>query len=312
MTKPTLNYGTAGRQIYVRYYRHTGRASFLSVVVPLLIGSCISIALAWLYIRGMRWIGSIYLIALFPVVYGGFIGLMMTVMLYAGHVRNRIIWAGLLLLVTLIGYYATWYWFMFGEVGDSVRPGFRTYFALGHPKFLWTFAQYKSEVGTWFIGRESTVPMRGWLVWLSWAAELLAVIGASIAAAKATTERRIYCEHCRDWCEVAVPLLRMKAESPDEARTRLEALDASYFLHLADNPPSDHYWSLQCEACSKCDVFAALSIVDVSVRNTNQGIPSLKRRVIVDRMIVEGDTLIEFLSSIAPNDEEEHPPEQTE
>ncbi len=298
----TLDYGIANRQQYARYYRHTGKASFLGVAVPLVVGSLLAIGLGWLNVFAMHWVDYIFLVPLIPFLFGGIVGLLMALMVHVGHVRGRLLTSTLLLLVTFVGYYAAWYWHLYRQVGPTMTPSFANFVSLGRPDIMRSLMQFFSDEGTWFIGRGSTRPIRGTIVWVSWLLELIAYFGMAFLAARFALEKRIYCEQCADWCEPAEPLMRVRTDDRETATSRLEQLDAGYIRDLADGPDPDHYWSLQCEACSKCEAFATLSLIDVRVRYNSTGNASVKRKPIVNRLVVEGDQLKHFLASILPDE----------
>jgi hypothetical protein len=296
-----LQYGIAGDRPYSLYYRHSGRTPIGSVLLAAIAGSAVAVVAAGVYAYIDLYIPIIYANVLATAGFGALIGFVTAGVLKWGRVRSVPVGLALVLVITLVGYYFSWvFWIKaaFDRYADPAKFG--AVVTLPHlvtsPRLLWACATLLNETGTWSFGSGAKENVSGAFLGLIWLVEAGAIFFLSITVARSRIGEEIFCERCGQWCGRALSLGKTAPGDAALARQAAESHDFRYFATLGQANPA-HFWELQCDRCLSCNGLHTLTLRDFTLKTDSKGNQSLKDRVLVNRLIISADEAKAILES---------------
>jgi hypothetical protein len=301
MSQP-IEYGMEGERPYDLYYQHSGATPVLTVLLAGLAGCVVAVAGALVYAYVDLYIPIIYANILATVGFGALIGFVTAAILKRGRVRSMHVGIALVIVITLVGYYFSWVFWVKATFDRYAREEVAAVVTIPRliqsPRMLWECASGLNEHGTWSLGHASSSSrdnsnVSGVMLDIVWLAEALVIFGLAIGVTRARIGGAIYCERCDRWCGPAVVLRRTAPGDAAAARQGAEAHDFSHFATLGA-ASGGHYWELQHEHCGQCNELHTLSVRDVTITTNKKGEQSTKIKKVINRLLVTPEEVEEL------------------
>ena len=269
-----------------RYYRHTGRAPF--------VGTTIATVAAW---AAVSLLGVIYayvqlhvkIVDLLSLLFVAGFAAAMAFTVYGvlrwARVRNMAVTALVSISAAVLGWYVSWVAWEHALLRQSGVP-VGVYELFQRPRAVWSLAQDINEEGTFSMRKR---PVKGFELWIAWAFEAAAVLGATIALPIIKLRDMAFCESCEQWCAKIEGIARI-ALDPDEAslHDRIEAKEFDY-LHTLGQVHRDMPVHVRADlyACPSCPHTRLLTLSRVAVGYDKNGHRREKAKKIIDRLWID-------------------------
>jgi len=268
-----------------RYYRHTGRAPIVGTTIATL-AAWIAVALlgaAYAYIQLYVKLVDI-LSFLFVAAFAAAMAFTVYGVLKWAKVRNMAVTSLVAISAAILGLYVSWVAWEHALLRQSkVNVGIHEIFQ--RPIVVWHLARDINTEGT-FTMRDR--PVKGTELWLAWAFEALAVLGATIALPIMWLRDMAFCESCGHWCHKTQGILRVAYHDEGQLQERMEAKDFDYLLALGlvhlDTPVHVRADLYRCPGCPHTHL---LTLSRAAVSYNNKGQRSEKAKKIVDRLWID-------------------------
>jgi hypothetical protein len=265
------------------YYRHSGRISpsRLAIVLPLGFAAAVLLAFAYGYLFAYLPVVG-YVSFILAAGFGLALGFGSGVLLRVAHVRSVPIAILATVLVTVVGYYASWIVWVHAIAGRS-DVGIPLGELATSPQLLWAFISAINENGVMSI---SGWTPRGGVLWLFWFLEVVLIFGPAVLSALASMRGSAYCESCNAWCN-ELPPIDLCEHDLDEVGRRLDAGDVNALTSLESRPADAYVWTRVGVLRCGCHGTNALSVSKVWLKANDEGETSEETAVVIDRLLVE-------------------------
>lgn len=260
-----------------RYYRPSGTAPVVGLLITLAIGMIGGIVLSIIYSGVVYYNPYAYLNILAGMGFAVACGALSKLGVTIGKVRNRV-FAGLAgATVGFIAMFFAWVTLVYFLVDDGFGNGLLTF----DVSELFHWIKRIGEDG-WWAFNEGAGNFNGWGLYGLWIAEALIVIGASavIAYSKDTP----FCEACNQWCdEQDCPTRFPMVQDVEAMRSSLEADDLSPLYQSAQlSPDADVFLKAKLYPCPKCDDTSWLKVVQVVASLDKNGQVQTKETTLIN------------------------------
>jgi len=196
--------------------------------------------------------------------FGMFLGLATGVGLRLGHVRHSGVAGGVGALVSLLGLYMAWaFWISARGAVDmsglelTVSPG-----------ALWTAVAAVGRSGSWSV---AGIAPSGLGLFGFWLLEAL-LVGATAVFLARSAIAGPYCERCQGWTRATPSVATVAATERALLVERLEAGQIALLEELGPSAPDATCWlSIDLDSCARCDDLHALSVNEVTVNVDERG-----------------------------------------
>lgn len=277
------------------FYSHSGKVPTLGLVSAIAIGAVVASLLAFVYAYFDAIMPFVYLNIVALVTLGTVSGMVTGKLLVRGLVRNNVAatLAGLAVgFVALYVAWAAWPHALF----DRFQWDIRFAHLLTSPASLWSTIVAINNSGAWKL--KNSTPT-GLVLWVTWTAEALMILGVTTINARSSVAREPFCESCQHWCAFEKRVLETHGYDPDEMKKHLEAKDFSYLASQGPRTRNDVTWfRIDLHRCRGCGKTATVTAQFVDLVTNDKGGLEQKAETIVDGLLVTGDDL-ERLRSIA-------------
>jgi len=277
------------------FYSHSGKVPTLGFVLALAVGAAVASLLAFFYAYFDAIMPFIYLNIVALVTLGTVSGLVTGKLLVRGRVRNNGAATLAGLAVGFVGLYVAWAAWPHA-LFDQFQWDIRFAHLLTSPASLWSTIVAINHQGAWKLSKSTPT---GFVLWVTWTAEALMIVGVTMMNAKGYVAREPFCESCEHWCAFEKCVLETHGYDPEEMKKHLEAKDFSYLASLGPRTRNDVTWfRIDLHRCRGCGKTATVTAQFVDLVTNDKGGLEQKAETIVDGLLVTGDDL-ERLRGIA-------------
>jgi hypothetical protein len=273
------------------YYRHSGQFTAVGLLAAIVGGCVTATVLAIIYAYAVSFSPIIYLNIAMTVFLGIFSGWVVGKALIAGKTRNT---SAATLLGLVAGTFAVyvawvvWLYVFFQRAKDDV-PIFAI---ITEPLAVWQTILAINHHGVWSLGRSSSSPVTGWMLWLVWIAEASIIVGSAVFTARSALSGATFCESCGSWCKskyigtFALPTDLVQLHKDLESRN-FAALNA--LGPRAEDVPA--WLEVKADTCTGCGRTNALTVETVLLSTDNKGKQSQARTPVVRQLLLSTDEL---------------------
>ncbi len=265
-----------------RYYRHSGHITVAGVLLGLATGVFGGALLGMLYGWLLQLVPWIIFRLLLPLGFAAMLGAIPARLMRARKVRSLAHGTTVVAFGALTSLYVSWCFWLYLLIGKSEPETTYAHFVglLLQPQVAWKIAGLVAVDGVW--GLSSSGAVRGVALWVVWACEAAAVIGAAVLTARHQLWRDPFCESCQNWCEVQGDSVWVAPMDEKELRSRLEAGDFKFLeTSLIQVEGAWAFYRMDVHRCG-CRQTQTLSAVWVTVRKDG----NRNERVVVDKLRV--------------------------
>lgn len=247
----------------VSYYRHSGKAPLLGLVLIGIAGFVAVPILGLIYGYLSFYIPIIYLNILLAVAYPFAVGLVISQVAKYGKVRNTVLIGLAGLFFGLLAEYTGWIAWI-AALGKDPSLLVEFFF----PWDLLSIIPYLAETGVWSLNDSTPTGIFLYVIWL---AEAITVIGGTTYFALAFVRQYPFCEESDTWAEkrstlgVFAPLKRSSELKASLAQRGIAALDV-----LTPPAPGNAFTRLELIECADCNTFRVLNVKTVKI-SMNRG-----------------------------------------
>ena len=276
------------------YYRHSGMIPISGVLLTLIGGLVVAVLGGIVYAYAVRWIRFIYIRALSTIAFGGLVGFVTGKLARAGKLRNVKVTLVLVAIVTLVGYYFAWM-FWIAALHDDIS----TMRLLVSPRAVWDVIGLINEVGTWSMKRSD--PVNGTALTVVWLIEAGLIFGFAMFGATGALGGDMYCETCERWTPGGDNFRRTATADPATARQRLEAHDFAWIDTLPPVPDqTSSWWTFSHRRCPSCENLHSLSVIETAIATDNKGNTQTKTTKIVNELLITPQEAQALLAAASP------------
>jgi len=263
-----------------KFYRHSGRAPILGLILIGLAGFIAVPILGLIYGVLIRVIPFIYINVFIVIGYAYAVGFVLSSVAKYGKVRNMVLLGLAAFFFGVLADYVGWVSWLAVVAGD---PTFLIEFFF--PMDILYFITVIAEEGAWTIS--GTTPTGGFLYFI-WFIEACMVIGGSTYLTVTSLSETPFCEDSDAWADkksqvgAFAPL-----KNPAQFKQAVTQGNFSAFNELKPARPEDmHFTTLQLYECVQCRNFYVLNVNDVTVTINNKGKADTKTRSVLSNLIV--------------------------
>jgi hypothetical protein len=263
-----------------KFYRHSGKAPILGLILIGLAGFIAVPILGLLYGVLIRVIPFIYINVFIVLGYAYAVGFVLSSVAKYGKVRN-------MFLLGLAG-------FFFGALADYV--GWVSWLAvlMGDPSFLIGFffpadvlyiITMVAEEGAWSI--KGTTPTGGFLYFI-WFIEACTVIGGSTYLTVTALSKTPFCEDSDAWADKKSQIGAFAPlTNPAQFKRAITQGNFSAFNELKPSRPEEmRFTTLELFECVQCRNFFVLNVDDVTVTIDNKGKANTKTKSVLSNLLI--------------------------
>jgi hypothetical protein len=277
----------AGDGQFSVYYRHSGRAPIGALILAAAVGSVAAIPAAVIYAAGDIYIPSVTIRGLLCLGLALAFAYVPRAVMRAGKVRNPGATMLVVLVVAVVGYYASWIaWF---ELRWQ-RAGYQLSIErlITQPRLVWQMIEAVNGSGTWRFGdRGGSAAVSGAALWIVWGAEALLILGMSALLGWKALLRDPFCETCDRWCGKARLLGTGMMRDVAELRNQLQSGEFSAVAPLQPNEPIGLKWMAYFHhTCPGCGQLNTLTVKTVRVTKGRRGQERRVAKTVIDKMLL--------------------------
>jgi len=268
-----------------RFYRHSGKAPILGLVLIGIAGFIATFVLGVIYGYLLYFIPFIYLNFLIVLGYIYAISYVLSWAAKFGKVRNILLISLAALAFGLLAEYVGWVSWLAAILGSPVNL-----IGFFFPLEVIAFIQQIARQGAWTIF--DFTPTGVWL-YLVWLGEAVAVIGGITYLTYSNLMRIPFCEDSDAWAEkhsiigTFAPLANSVQFRAAISQGGLSAFNALTTIQ----PGQNRFTMLELFECDKCRNFFVLNVNDVEVKTDKKGKQDTKVKSIVSNLIVTPSTV---------------------
>ena len=263
-----------------RFYRHSGRAPILGLVLIGIAGFVVTLVLGVIYGYLLYFIPFIYLNFLIVLGYAYAISVVLSWAARFGKIRNILLISLAALGFGLLAEYVGWVSWLAAILGSPVNL-----IGFFFPLEVIGFIQEVARQGAWTVFDFTPT---GALLYLVWLGEAVAVIGGITYLTYSNFKRIPFCEESDAWAEkrsilgTFAPLANNEQFKAAVSQGGFSAFNALKTLQAGQN----RFTMLELFECDKCRNFFVLNVDDVEVKTDNKGKQDTKVKSVVSNLIV--------------------------
>jgi hypothetical protein len=246
------------------FYSHSGQFGPVGIVMMIVLGSGVGAVVGAVYGALIYWIPFVYLNFLGTILVGFAAGGMVYLGAVVGKVRNPTLcaMAGITAgCVTLWGAWVGWIYVLSADGGTGL--------ILLRPSHLWEAMVAIGQEGVWSIGRSSSEPVKGFMLYLVWIIEAGMIVVAAAITALALLSDKPFCERCSCWANNKTKLPKLRVPQGENAFEGLGLGDISSILALQRGSREGMHVQVELLGCRTCDQ-TYLASVSVVVKSTDK------------------------------------------
>lgn len=249
---------------YHPFYKHSGKFGIQGPVLALAAGAVVALPLGLAYSYLIKWIPFIYLNFLLTAGYGFIFGLLTSVLMKFGKVRNNFVAVVCSATVGLLAWYGSWNGCVHSLVTGAPL--------LVSPREMLAFMKVLLDQGSWGIGLSSHEPVTGVLLGIVWLGEAAIIIGIATVAGFGSVSGTPFCETHDCWLEEEKKMDKLDVFLRPEDIEAFKNGDIEPLEHAQPRvPASGRFARLTLKYSGRCEDFCALSIANVTVTPDKDG-----------------------------------------
>jgi hypothetical protein len=179
-------------------YKYSGRITPFGVIGCAVAGLAAGFALAFIYAWGIVQISEEHAAGLATLAFGALIGAAVWGVARLGKVRNVPIVGIIAGCAGAASLYWSWAFWVTNIANTSGQEQLNAFALMHRPQELWELIKLINQEGTW--GTTAGHPTKGTELWILWACEAVAVVGAAALTAVTGMQWQPFCEACQLWC----------------------------------------------------------------------------------------------------------------
>lgn len=264
----------------VKFYRHSGKAPLLGLILLVLTG-CIGVPiLGLIYGVLMRIIPFIYINAFIVFGYVFAIGSALGYVAKYGKIRNMFVLGVVAFFIGLLAEYSGWIGWLTVMAKD---PTFLIEFFL--PWDVLYFITLVAKEGAWTIS--GTTPTGG-ILYVIWLLEAIAVVGGITYITVNDLSKVPYCEESDRWADKRTQIGAFNPISNiAQFKQSIHHGNLSVFNGLKPSPPQErHFTTLSLYECDHCKNFFVLNVEDVTLVTNNKGKTEAKVKPVISNLMI--------------------------
>jgi hypothetical protein len=287
------------------YYRHTGAAPPLGVLLSAGGGLVTAIALSFVYTYAVVYIPFVYINFFLSIGFGLAIALAVYKGSRVGKIRSTFLVTMFALVCSLIGLYCAWAVDLYARWSQANVPGIEPSFTLD-PQAIWWHVTISYEHGWWsFRGGKSLTGIGLAGVWLI---EAGVIVGGATYFAHSFVGEDIFCENCNAWALTVTDVMRLERPDATQIKMKLEADDFSPIVEGTKAAEGASRFSrIDLSQCPDCDESNYISVQSVTITTDKKGQQEVDTTLVVPPMHVTPE---EMLAILAAADREAPAPEE--
>jgi hypothetical protein len=249
---------------YHPFYKHSGKFGIHGPLLALSAGACSALPLGLAYSYLIKWIPFIYLNFLITAGYGFAFGLLTTVLLKFGKVRNNAVALLCSVGVGLLASYGSWAGCVHALVNGA--PWFLT------PGQILRVMNVLLQEGSWGIGLSSHEPVTGIFLAIVWIGEAGIIVGICTIAGFSSVSHTPFCETHDCWLDEEKKIDKLDVFVRPEDITAFKSGDIAPLEQARPRvPASGQFARLTLKYSSRCEDYCAFSIANVTVTPDKDG-----------------------------------------
>ena len=243
------------------YYKHSGKFAPQALVIVPVMGILSALILGVVYGFLIFYCPFIYINFFITLLFGGGVGLAVSVAVMWGKVRNLMLAGMFGLGAGALALYVSWVaWFYAGSKGEIL---------IVDPAGLWRGIQHVAANGAWELFGWQPV---GFALYGIWAIEAAMVVGLAVMVALQKVSEIPFCEKSNNWlteAEIVTPLGQIN--DPDELRRSMENLDFLQLVDLNKATDENNFTRVEFRQSQHNPEFCLISVVQVTRAEDDEG-----------------------------------------
>jgi len=264
----------------VKFYRHSGKAPILGLILIGLAGFIAVPILGLIYGVLIRVIPFIYINVFLVIGYAYAVGYVLSRAAKYGKVRNMYLLGLAAFFFGVLADYIGWVAWLAVLVGD---PFFLVEFFF--PADILYFITVVAEEGAWTLS--GSTPTGGFL-YILWFIEACAVIGGSVYVTLNLLSKIPFCEESNAWAEKRTQIGAFTPlANPSQFKQAVTQGNFSAFNELKLSPENErHFTTLEVYECEHCRNFHVLNVNDVTITINRKGKADFKTKNVLSNLIL--------------------------
>jgi hypothetical protein len=262
-------------------YKHSGSTTLFGVIASAVAGFAIGFPLAFIYAWGIIQISDEHAAGLATLAFGALIGAAVWGVARLGKVRNVQIGgiiAGCAATASLYWSWAFWVKNIYHNFGEEDLNAFTL---MQQPHALWDLIKLINQEGTW--GTTAGNPTKGTELWILWALEAIAVIGAAALTVVTGLQSQPFCETCQVWCSATEKLLLSPVSNLPQTQRQLALRDFSFLQKLGAGKKNYVHLKADLHSCPNCRELNTLTLRQTAVPQRRYRSPYV---ILADKLLI--------------------------
>lgn len=263
-----------------KFYRHSGKAPILGLILLGLAGSIAVPILGLIYGVLIRVIPFIYISVFIVIGYAYAVSFILSKVAKYGKVRNMILLGLAAFLFGVLADYVGWVSWLAVVAGD---PMFLIEFF--YPADILYFITVIAEEGAWSISGSTPT---GGILYFIWFIEACIVIGGTTYLTITSLSKIPFCEDSDIWADKRTQIGAFTPiANPAQFKQAVSQGNFSPFNDLKPSRPEEmHFTTLEVYECEQCRTFFVLNVNDVTLAINSKGNANTKTKSVLSNLII--------------------------
>ena len=248
------------------FYRHSGQFGPVGIVMMLGFGAGAGAVVGAIYGMLIFWIPFVYLNFIGTIGVAAAAGAAVYMGAVVGKVRNPMLCGLAGVTAGFVALWAAWVGWIYVLTADSDMA-----VIVLRPSALWDLIVMIGAEGVWSIGRSSSEPVSGTVLYIVWIIEAVMIVGGSAFIAYVTMSGKAFCERCNCWVSNKIELPKLKPPQDENALDGLVTGDVSGILTLERGSKRGRHIQVELLGCRTCDEMYLIDVSVVSVTKDKKG-----------------------------------------
>jgi hypothetical protein len=265
----------------MNHYKYSGRITPFGVIGSSVAGFAAGFALASIYAWGIIQISEEHAAGLATLAFGASIGAAVWGVARLGKVRNVQIVGIIAGCAATAALYWSWAFWVKNILHNFGEEELNAITLMQQPHALWGLIKLINQEGTW--GTTAGHLTKGTELWILWALEAVAVVGAAALTAVTGMQWQPFCEACQVWCSATEKLLLSPVSNIAQTKLQLAQRDLSFLQKLGAGNKNYVHLKAELHSCPNCRELNTLTLQQTAVPQRRHRSPYV---TLADKMLV--------------------------
>jgi hypothetical protein len=244
-------------------YKHSGEITLLGVLGSAAAGLAAGFGLALIYAWGIIQISEEHAAGLATLAFGALIGAAVWGVARLGKVRNAQIVGIIAACAATVSLYCSWAFWVENVYRIFGEGELNALMLMQRPHELWEAIKLINQEGTW--GTTAGHPTKGTELWILWACEAIAVVGAAALTAVTGIQSQPFCETCQVWCSATEKLVLSPVSNIPQTKRQIAQRDFSFLQKLGAGNKKYVHLKAELHSCPNCRELNTLTLQQSAV-----------------------------------------------